>query len=70
MPICETCGNEYDDVLEITKGGTTHIFDSFECAIQNLAPRCEHCGTRIIGHGRESDGAYYCCDHCVREAAA
>jgi hypothetical protein len=33
--------------------GRTMTFDSFECAIQALAPTCPHCGNRIIGHGVE-----------------
>jgi hypothetical protein len=40
---CETCGNTYDKAFELTLGGTTHIFDSFECAIAKLAPECTHC---------------------------
>ena len=48
---CEVCGNDYDKAFEINIGGATHVFDSFECAIDMLAPRCENCGCRIIGHG-------------------
>lgn len=47
--------------------GQAHTFDSFECAIHALAPKYEHCGTRIVGHGLETDGTYYCCDHCAQE---
>ncbi|MBB6472511.1 hypothetical protein BJ992_001942 [Sphaerisporangium rubeum] len=43
-----------------------HTFDSFECAIQRMAPSCEHCGCRIIGHGVEANGHWYCCAHCAR----
>jgi hypothetical protein len=32
-----------------------------------LAPRCEHCETRIIGHGIEADGIMYCCAHCAEQ---
>ena len=46
-------------------GGKTHVFDSFECAIQALAPTCAHCGCRIIGHGIEAGGVFYCCAHCA-----
>ena len=42
-----------------------HVFDSFECAIHALAPSCEHCGVRIVGHGLEKDGRMFCCDHCA-----
>jgi hypothetical protein len=31
MATCELCGNEYEKTMEITLGGETHTFDSFEC---------------------------------------
>jgi len=65
MPKCHVCGNEYDKTFEVMMAGKTHTFDSFECAIQALAPTCEHCGVRIIGHGLEKDGRMFCCDHCA-----
>jgi hypothetical protein len=43
-----------------------HTFDSFECAIQALAPTCSHCGCRIIGHGVEDDGTMFCCANCAQ----
>jgi hypothetical protein len=42
-----------------------HVFDSFECAIHKMAPVCEHCGCRIIGHGVEAEGHFYCCARMV-----
>lgn len=68
MARCEVCGNEYDKPLEITFEGQSHSFDSFECAIHQLAPRCDHCGCQIIGHGHEADGRMFCCAHCAGEA--
>jgi hypothetical protein len=65
---CEVCGNEYDKAFAIETGGKRHVFDSFECAIQALAPRCAHCGCRVIGHGTESGGRTFCCAHCAHEA--
>jgi hypothetical protein len=67
MAQCEVCGNEYDKSFQISMNGHTHIFDSFECAIQALAPVCADCGCRIIGHGIEADGKMYCCAHCASE---
>jgi hypothetical protein len=67
---CEVCGNEYDKTIEITRDGETHTFDSFECAIHALAPVCDHCGCRIIGHGVESNGSFFCCANCAREVGA
>lgn len=68
MARCETCGNDYDKSFEIVTKGESHVFDSFECAIHALAPLCGHCGCRVVGHGVEADGAFYCCAHCAREA--
>jgi hypothetical protein len=68
MPACEVCGNDYDKAMEISVGGSTHVFDSFECAIHAIAPTCGHCGCKIIGHGIESNGAMFCCAHCAEES--
>ena len=68
MAVCEVCGNDYDKAFEVRRKGSAHVFDSFECAIQALAPTCEHCGCRVIGHGVEADGSVYCCAHCATQA--
>jgi len=68
MARCETCGNDYDKPFVITMGTTSYNFDSFECAIQKLAPTCAHCQCRIIGHGVESAGTWFCCANCARMA--
>jgi hypothetical protein len=65
---CEVCGNDYDKTFTVEVAGDRHVFDSFECAIHRLAPSCEHCGCRVIGHGVEVDGAFFCCAHCARQA--
>ena len=68
MARCEVCGNEYDKSFEVSLGGETHVFDSFECAIHALAPTCGHCGCRIIGHGVEANGQMFCCVSCAEHA--
>jgi hypothetical protein len=68
MAKCEVCGNDYDKSFTVTMQGRTHTFDSFECAVHKLAPTCTHCGCRIIGHGVEANGAFYCCAHCAHES--
>ena len=68
MATCEVCGNDYDKAFTVETRGETHVFDSFECAINALAPTCDHCGCRVIGHGVESDGSIYCCAHCAAQA--
>jgi phage terminase large subunit GpA-like protein len=67
MATCEVCGNDYWLAFEVrTVSGDSHTFDSFECAIQSLAPICEHCQVRIVGHGVEVSGRFFCCAHCAR----
>jgi hypothetical protein len=68
---CDTCGNTYDKAFRVTThDGQTLTFDSFECAIHRLAPRCTHCKCRVIGHGVEGKGKQiYCCDHCARSVS-
>jgi hypothetical protein len=68
MPKCEVCGNDYDKAFEVTVGGKSHVFDSFECAIHALAPTCAHCDCKIIGHGVEASGKMFCCANCARHA--
>jgi hypothetical protein len=70
MATCTTCGNSYDKTFDVTVDGKTFTFDSFECAIQTLAPVCPHCQCRIIGHGVEENGVVYCCAHCASHSGA
>lgn len=51
-------------------GGDSRTFDSFECAIHALALTCEQCGVKVIGHGVEADGSFFCCAHCASMAGA
>jgi hypothetical protein len=68
MATCELCGNQYDKTFQlIDADGVGHIFDSFECAITELAPICAHCGCRVVGHGVEGNGSIFCCAHCAKE---
>ena len=65
MTVCEVCGNDYDKAFEVILNDEHHTFDSFECAIHALAPKCAHCDCHVIGHGVEEGGAIYCCFHCA-----
>ena len=65
MARCEVCGNDYDKTFQVVMAGTSHVFDSFECAMHLLAPHCAHCGCRVIGHGVEGDDSIFCCAHCA-----
>jgi hypothetical protein len=67
MGTCEVCGNQYDKTFEVSMGGSHHTFDSFECAI-HLAPACNHCGCRILGHGMEGkSGVMFCSAFCAKQ---
>ena len=68
MARCEVCGNDYDKAFEVKMAGASHTYDSFECAIHALAPTCNHCGCKIIGHGVEDNGSFFCCAYCARQA--
>lgn len=70
MPVCDRCGNDYDKTFVVEMAGKRHTFDCFECAIHAIAPACGHCGTRIIGHGLERDGLFFCCGHCADAGAS
>jgi hypothetical protein len=65
MAKCEVCGNEYQNAFNVVMNNKTHTFDSFECAIHSLAPKCAHCGCRVVGHGIGAKGNVYCCQHCA-----
>ncbi|MEU0373850.1 hypothetical protein ABZ070_27025 [Streptomyces sp. NPDC006283] len=67
MAVCEVCGNNYALSFEVhTVGDAVHVFDSLECAAHRLAPVCDHCGCRILGHGLQVEGQFFCCAHCAR----
>ena len=65
MTVCNTCGNDYDKTMHIVIEGLAYDFDSFECAIHALAPKCKTCGCQVIGHGVQSDEAIFCSVHCA-----
>ncbi len=68
MAICDTCGNDYDKTFTVSwSDGHSATFDSIECAAAQIAPKCAHCGCRILGHGVESEDAIFCCAHCARK---
>ncbi len=69
MARCEVCGNQYKKSFEIKMDGKIHSFDSFECAIHLLAPKCQHCDCKIIGHGVEVDEVFFCCAHCANHVS-
>lgn len=68
MGRCATCGNDYDKTFHVQMGGQAQAFDSFECAIHALAPKCRQCSCRVIGHGVEVGSNIFCSAHCANSA--
>ncbi len=68
MPVCDVCGNDYDKAIVVTQGQRSMRFDSFECAIEAMAPQCAHCGSRVIGHRVEQCDQTFCSAECARQA--
>ncbi len=66
MPVCDVCIKEYEKAFHVIFGGNSYLLDSHECAAHRLAPRCDHCGCNILGHGVESNDAIYCSAGCLR----
>ena len=66
MAQCDVCHNDYDKSFTVSMSGRTGTYDSFECAIHDMAPVCDHCGCRIVGHGAEANGKMFCCANCAR----
>jgi hypothetical protein len=67
MAKCDACGNDYDKSFQVLTNGDTHTFDSFECAIQMLAPACgiAACASSAMAG---KNGRMFCCDHCAEKA--
>jgi hypothetical protein len=64
----QRCGNDYDKAFTVTAAGRTYTLDSLKCATYALELACLHCGCKIIGHGVEQGGTFYCCAHCAKQA--
>ncbi|HVL36402.1 MAG TPA: hypothetical protein VM489_12095 [Burkholderiales bacterium] len=69
MRKCEVCGQETAVGLAVLAGEDgPRTFDTFECAIVALAPRCAHCGCRYIRHPVRAAGAAFCSKACAQYA--
>lgn len=64
---CEVCGNNQGQCFEVRLGGERHFFDSFECAMQALTPRCGHCGCELTGHAIVLGNTVYCSYECAND---
>lgn len=60
MAKCEICGSTCAEPIAVRFNDVTHTFDSLECAIVGLAPRCANCGELVVSHGVNRNGQLYC----------
>lgn len=67
MRECENCGLLHDKPFIVSRDGKEHTFDSLECAINYIAPRCFHCDKVILGREVQHEGEIYCSLICSRE---
>lgn len=63
--ICEVCGKGEEGCFEVLLGCERHIFDSFECAMHAMTPKCGFCGCQVLGHGVQDGGTFYCSYLCA-----
>ena len=64
---CEVCGNNQNECFEVRLAADMHVFDSFECAMLALSPRCGYCGCKILGHSIVFGSTVYCSYQCAND---
>lgn len=62
---CLNCGEDIEKDYILFINGTEYTFDSFECAVNFMAPRCCNCNSVIMGHGIRTEGEIYCSKSCA-----
>lgn len=65
MQSCDLCGNDQNPLFMLSRDGRSGQYDSFECAIQDMAERCAHCNCAILGHPVRQQQDVFCCQHCA-----
>jgi hypothetical protein len=70
MAKCEVCGKDYDKAFIVEAAGVQHTSIVSSVRFQAMAPTCEHCQCKVIGHGVEVEGHFFCCAHCARLATS
>ncbi len=70
MSRCEVCGNEFTKPVTVSWNGQQKTVDSFECAVQALAPRCDYCGQPVMNQSVQGEAPHYCCSVCEQKATS
>lgn len=63
---CVGCGLNIEKDYILFINGKEFTFDSFECAINFVAPRCAQCNCIIMGQGIEHADQYFCNSFCSK----
>lgn len=61
---CDNCGINIEKDYILYINGTEYTFDSFECAINFVAPRCSNCNSVVMGRGIKAAGEVFCSTSC------
>ena len=64
---CIKCGLTIEKDYILFINGTEFTFDSFECAVNFVAPRCANCNSVILKDGIQISEAKYCNHFCFLE---
>lgn len=65
---CINCGLNIEKDYILFINGKEFIFDSFECAINFVAPRCAHCNSVIVSREIRHSDEIFCSASCSEEA--
>lgn len=65
---CLNCGSNIEKDYILFINGTEFTFDSFECAVNFVAPRCAHCNSVVMGQGITLSDQTFCSPQCSKEA--
>lgn len=64
---CVNCGFNIEKDYILFINGTEYTFDSFECAVNFVAPRCANCNSIIMGHGIKYSDEIFCSQICSKD---
>lgn len=65
MTACDTCGSDTGVLFTVTQDDRSGTFDTLQCAAHAIAPTCERCGCRILGHPVRRGPEVFCSTHCA-----
>ena len=64
---CVNCGSNIEKDYILFVNGAEFVFDSFECAVNFVAPRCSACNSIIMGKVIHRADEIFCSANCSKE---